>query len=268
MSQGAGAGGFRDAARTRTEALQPATVKQLLEATQSGPSDEYSVNGVGLQQVTLVARLSRVNVQVTMMSMTLDDGTGTLECVHMLPPDEDAAGKEYALQRRQLLRDGAWARIAGRVTEAGGARQVEAFMLRAVDDHNELTYHRLDVVKTMVAQTKTRKRPMGGFGGGTQGVAMGGAGVGMGMGGGGAQTIGADGLMLSQVQRAVFEYAKQRHDASNSGDGEMSISVADVARDVPAVGSAQAAKQVLDDLASDGHVYSTHDENHYAFCQV
>ncbi len=80
--------------------------------------------------------------------------------------------------------------------------------------------------------------------------------------------MGADGLMLDPTQRAVFEYAKQRHEASKMGGGDTSISVQDVMRDVPAVGSVQFAKQVLETLASDGHVYTTLDEDHYAFCQV
>lgn len=247
----------------RQDAVQPVTIKQLHDAKHDSPDDQYIVNGVSLQQVTLVARLSSVNMQVTMMSMQLDDGTGIMECVHMLPPDEDATSKEYALQKRQLLRDGAWARVVGRVVEVSGSRQVEAYRLRAVDDHNEITYHRLDTVRTFLAQTRPRQ-PKGMLQGNGNNAAMQFQ---------AGNVDDSDGLCLDPGQRAVYDYAKQRHEAGRATGGEnsekaVSISVDDVVRDVQGIGNAQNAKQILDTLTSDGYLYTTLDNEHYAFCQV
>lgn len=265
MAGGSGDGGGRDN-RARQDALQPATVKQLLEA--QGPDDQPTLNGVGLQQVTIVARLTEVVTQVTMMTMRVDDGTGTMECVLLLPPDDEhnLAARDAALARRQRLRDGAWARIVGRVVAASGRRQIEAFMVRAIDNHSEFVYHRLDVVRVFLAQTKPRKprvSPTAGAGAAVGGLSLGGSAA------GGAPSIGADGLMLGAAQRAVFEYARQRHESAKSSGVDTSVSVEDVSRDVSAIGgNAQFAKQILENLASDGHVYTTIDEDHYAFCQV
>ena len=259
-----GGGGSQRQDHRRQDAVQPCTIKQVLEAKHDSPDDQFAVNGIALQQVTLVARLSNVNVQVTMMNMSLDDGSGIIECVHMLPADEDST-REYAMQKRQLLRDGAWARVVGAVSDVGGNRQIEAYRLRAVDDHNEITYHRLDVVKTFLAQTKPR--PVKNL---PAIPNVGGAGPmdgGMGMGGNVAMQTG-DGMNLQPMHRAVYEYAKQRHEAAAAHQGESSISVEEVARDIPMVRTARQAKQVLEALASDGHVYTTLDEDHYAFCQI
>ena len=228
-------------------------MKQILEAR--GPDNELTVNGVALQQVTLVGQLSQVDTQVTVMKMRLDDGSGAIECSHMLPPDEDA-NPDAGMHRRQLLRDGTWARVVGRVMVAGGARQLEAFMLRPLADHNELTYHRLDVVRTFLAQTRPRKRA-----GPVNATAM------QGVTNGAPPAVGADGLNLNPVSRAVYEYAKQRHESNKNSD-EISISVADVVRDVPQCGSHANAKSILDQLASDGYVYTTIDDDHFAFCQM
>eukprot|EP00171_Calliarthron_tuberculosum_P001253 IDg1253t1 len=262
-----GSGGGRDN-RARQDAVQPATLKQLLEAT--GPDDQLELNGVGLQQVTVVARLVDVVTNVTMMTMRLDDGTGTLECVHLLPADEDhnASARDAALARRQRLHEGAWVRVVGRFVVASGRRQIDAFMLRAVDNHCEIVYHRLDVVRVFLSQTKPRKPRAPAASATPVGVGGGGMRMGAGM-QSGTPSLGADGLMLDPTQRAVFEYVRQRHESSKNSNEGTSVSVDDVARDVPAVGrNAQHAKQVLENLASDGHFYTTIDEDHYAFCQV
>ncbi len=134
---GGGGAGMREN-RSRQDALQPVMIKQLLDASHKGPDDQYEVNGVSLQQVTLVARLSAVNMQVTMMAMKLDDGSGEMECVHMLPPDEDQSSREYALQKRQLLRDGAWARVSGaspRLAATARSRHIAPRRRRPQRDH-------------------------------------------------------------------------------------------------------------------------------------
>jgi len=213
-------------------------VKQVLEA--AGPDDNLTINNVSLQQVTVVALLSNVETQVTMMTMTLDDGSGKINCVHMLPPDESA--NDAASFRRNSLRDGTWVRLVGRIVVASGNRQLEAYMLRAVGDHNELIYHRLDVTRTMLAQTRGKK----------------------------AANIN-DGLALEPTLRAVFDYAKQRHEDTKNIPGNMnepSFTVEDIMRDVPGCKSHKDTREALDRLASDGHVYSTTDDDHYAFCQV
>lgn len=258
-----GSGGGNDN-RARRDALQPATIKQLLEA--SGGDDQLTVNGVGLQQVTVVARLYDVVTQVTMMSMRLDDGSGTIDVVMLLPPDEanNASARDVALARRQRLRDGAWARIVGQVRVQSGHRKLEAFMVRALDNHAEIVYHRLDVVRVFLAQTQPRKpRVSPTAATGVDGLLGNSTGT-----SGGTAQLGADGLMLDPAQRSVLDYARQRCEASKNSGVDTSISLEDVARDVPSVGNVQYAKQILENLASDGHVFTTIDEDHYAYCVV
>jgi len=253
-------GGSQGENRSRQDALQPCTVKQVLEA--AGPDDNLTINNVSLQQVTVVALLSNVETQVTMMTMTLDDGSGKINCVHMLPPDESA--NDAASFRRNSLRDGTWVRLVGRIVVASGNRQLEAYMLRAVGDHNELIYHRLDVTRTMLAQTRGKKAANinnngnGNFVSTTPGGMTG-------------VTSGIDGLALEPTLRAVFDYAKQRHEDTKNIPGNMnepSFTVEDIMRDVPGCKSHKDTREALDRLASDGHVYSTTDDDHYAFCQV
>lgn len=227
---------------------------QILAA--EGPDEQLTINGVALQQVSVVGQLREVDVQVTMMSMRVDDGSGMIECVHLLPPDEDAARSDTAQARRAMLQNGAWARIVGRITNTGGQRQIEAYMLRAITDHNEITFHRLDVIRTLLAQTRPRKQTSN-----FNGTPMRGTSTPMG-------AVPGDG-MLNDLARAVFEYARQRYDQQAGSGTEGSFSVNDVIRDVPSCGNAyDKAKEVLESLASDGHVYTTLDENTYAFCKM
>lgn len=258
-----GAGGGGGDTRAGRDFVQAATIKQVLEAAHEEADDKFGVNGVVLQQVTLVARIVRVEVQVTMISMRLDDGTGEIDCSHVLAADEDMGAREYAVERRQRIKEGAWVRVVGPVQEHNGSRNVNAYRIRPVDDMNEITYHRLDVVRTFLQQSRPKNSVNSLSGATPVRSAVAKMDIAGGVGGNG-EVVGADGVCLQPNVRLVYDYVKQRHVPENT----TGVDVDDIARDLPAVGGVHAVKAAMEDLAADGHVYSTVDDNHYAFCQV
>lgn len=250
---GGGGGGYNDS-------LVAATIKQVQDADAgSGDDKHYTINGVPASQVTVVARIIKAEVQMTAISLVLDDGTGTIEGSHMLPADEDAAN-EHAVAKRQRITDGAWVRIVAGVQVVDGKRNLAVFRVRPVDDHNEIVYHRLDVVKTFLAQTRGKAGAKGGAGG-LAGGGFGGMGMNTGM--ADAENAVTDSLALNPIQRAAYDYVQARHSPDVPG-----VSVEDIMRDVPGFNSVQMVKEVMEHLASDGHVFTTVDENHYSFCHV
>lgn len=266
MTQGGGyGGGGGGGSQSRggqgyNDTVAAVTVKQVLDSI-SGDGDDknFVINGVSAGQVTIVARIISAEMQMTAISVVLDDGTGCIAGSHMLPADEEA-GNEAVIAKRQRIREWAWVRIVGGIQIVDGNRALAVFRIRPVDDFNEVVYHRLDVVRTFLAQTK-----------GTKGVG-GGNGEGMG-GGGGIQGMGTemgimdsgmvDSLALNPIQRKAYEYLQSRHTQDGVG-----VPVEDIFRDVPGFPSIHAVKEVMEHLASDGHVFTTVDENHYSFCQV
>lgn len=252
-SGGRSGGGYNDS-------LVAATIKQVHEA-QAGSGDDkhYNINGVSSSQVTLVARIIKAEVQMTAISLVLDDGTGTIDGSHMLPADEDAAN-EHAVAKRQRITDGAWVRVVAGVQVVDGKRNLAVFRVRPVDDYNEIVYHRLDVVRTFLAQTRGKAGAKGAGGG------MGAGGFGTMGGNTGVADVGnavTDSLALNPIQRAAYDYVQARHSPDGPG-----VSVEDIMRDVPGFSSIQMVKEVMEHLASDGHVFTTVDENHYSFCHV
>lgn len=233
------------------------TVKQIQDAG-SGGGDEKSflINGVAAGQVTVVGMIVSAEVQMTAISIMLDDGTGRISGSHMLPVDEEA-GSEAVIAKRQRIREGAWVRVVGGIQIVDGKRALGVFRIRPVDDMNEITYHRLEVVKTFLAQTKGSKG-VGGIGVGVRGdTGMQTDGQGM------SDSAIVDSLALNPIQKKAFVYLQSR--PSDEGSG---VSLQEIYRDVPGFPNVQAVKAVMDHLASDGHVYTTVDENHYAFCRV
>ncbi|CDF36720.1 unnamed protein product [Chondrus crispus] len=177
----------------------------------------------------------------------------------MLPADEDQSN-EHAVTKRQRIKDGAWVRVVAGIQVVDGNRNLAIFRVRPVDDHNEIVFHRLDVVATHLAQTRKKTGAKG-------------AGVGIAAGGGfgGAGNTGmadmgnavTDSLALNPIQRAAYDYVQARHAPDGPG-----VSVEDILRDVSGFSNVQSVKEVMEHLASDGHVFTTVDENHYSFCHV
>lgn len=59
--------------------MLPVSIKQLLEAKQDGPDDNYRVDGRDTNQLTLVALILGVIENSSSVCYTLDDGTGTID---------------------------------------------------------------------------------------------------------------------------------------------------------------------------------------------
>lgn len=259
MSQGGGGGGG-DSGRGYNDMLVAATIKQVLEASAgSGDDKHYNINGSPAPQVTLVAHILKAEIQMTAISLVLDDGSGTINGSHMLPADEDLSN-EHAVTKRQRITDGAWVRVVGGIQVVDGNRNLAVFRIRPVDDYNEIVYHRLDVVRTFLAQTRKSGTKPAGNGVGTAG-GFGGLGGNTGMVDMGSGIT--DSLSLNPIQRAAYDYVQARHAPDGPG-----VSVDDIKRDVPGFNSVQMVKEVMEHLASDGHVFTTVDENHYSFCHV
>lgn len=259
MSQGGGGGGGggRGGGYGRVnDAIAAVTIKQVLDAGGDGDEKNITINGTSVGQVTIVGRITATEMQMTAISIVLDDSTASMNGSYMLPVDDDASS-EMAMAKRQRIREGAWVRVVAGIQVVDGKRALALFRIRPVDDMNEVVYHRLDVVKTYLSQTKSKKAT-----GGVVGAMMAGQG-GNGMVGGGGDGGIMESLALNPMQKKAYEYLQSKH--TNDGPG---VSIEDIYRDVQGFPSLQAVKEVMEHLASDGHVFTTMDDNHYSYCQV
>ncbi|KAK1865187.1 hypothetical protein I4F81_007722 [Pyropia yezoensis] len=272
-------------------AAVPVTLKQL--STLSSQSDDaFVLNGVALSSVTFVARISTVNVLTTSAKMKMDDLTGSVGVVYWIDADsatgEGATGPDAA-KLRDLFMPHTWVRVVGKLSTFQNELNVKASHVVAVEDPNELMFHRLDVVRVFCAQTKLGSAraaggtgggvpAAGGIGGGRPGMGtpareMGAPAAGRGMGGGGMPAasgmgVGAGGggaLVegLTHVQSQLLEVIRVRSESITG------VSYGEIVTSMQSSGLSESQlRAALEVLSSEGHIFSTSDDDHYKVCEV
>ena len=216
------------------------------------------------KQITLVAKVVRIQDTSTQMTYTLDDGTGRIDVKMWV---EDDAGEANAALKEQL-RAGTYARAIGSLRHFQGAKSFVAYSMRPVADMNEVTFHGLEVI-CVSKQLKLKHGGGGGhFGAAGAGLMAGGAPpanaaygayaapkpAGGGSGGGGAFTGGFSGNISADVL-SVFN--------SDLGRGDTGVALGAVAAALQGKYTMDAIRAAVEAAVNDGHLYSTIDDNHY-----
>lgn len=134
-----------DAPRARIpdiEALRPVTIRQLLDAEQAHTTAPFTIDGVEVHQVTLVAHVTRIFVTENKIDYRLEDGTST--------PGITASqwlSDTYEESRLDFLEQGKiYARIRGRLSRWGrdGKNEVKVISIRKSTDPHEIYFHILE----------------------------------------------------------------------------------------------------------------------------
>lgn len=237
--------------RVRVGTFQPVTIHQLAVAETSSSDDTIVINNRVVGLVTFVGRILSYEEDVYMLRLRVGDCTGVLDVVYPLQPEHDQ--DPYEQRKREHIQDLAWVRVVGNANTTMGSLVIQAAYIRQVNDMNELIYHRLEVAKAYLVQTTSKPGQAD------------------------VDTEIATGMSwkentappntfpqdtreeLQGTSAAVVEYMRTRHDVSNG----VGLHINDIARNVPAAGSVAKIRETLDTLCSDGHVYSTVDENHF-----
>lgn len=218
----------------------PVTIKQILDANTEPGGDKLVTNNVNVEQVTLVVRIVEATFETTVISLMFDDCTGRISGSHILPVDDGSGSHELAVQKRQQVKQGVWTRVIGLVESTPTERRLSVYKLRAVEDFNEIIYHRLEVINVFLALTRPKaisteasnQKPAPNVAG------------------------------QPALQKRIFEYIKARHGAKP--DDDQGVSITEVCRDVG--GTPDSVREILEGFATDGHVYTTIDEFHFVYC--
>ena len=128
--------------------LSHLTIKQLREATQDHPDDNFRVDQAELFQVRIVGLILSANEQTTNVTYTVSDGTGTVDVKYWL----DEASGENPL--RQQCVEGVWIAAEGNLRDYEGQRHVLAFHVRPIQDANEIPHHFLQSVLVHCERTR------------------------------------------------------------------------------------------------------------------
>ncbi|XP_027331818.1 replication protein A 32 kDa subunit A isoform X2 [Abrus precatorius] len=235
-----------------TQGLVPVTVKQISEAYQSGDEkSNFVINGVDLNNVTLVGMVYEIAERNTDVSFTLDDGTGRIKCRRWVNETFDTKEMEEVI-------NGMYVRVYGHLKSFQGVRQLVAFSVRPVTNFDEIPFHFIDCIHNHL-RTKVKvegissahpsadsyNTPVRNASNGSQATSSNSV----------YAQYSVDGL--KDCDKLVIEYIQQHSDMSD----ERGVHVNELARELKL--PLDKIMLSLKTLGDDGLVYSTIDEDHY-----
>ncbi|CAL4069026.1 unnamed protein product [Meganyctiphanes norvegica] len=238
----------------RSQNLVPITIKQVLQS----PDDTITVAEMEVHMVQIVGVIRSVDVTSTKITYTLSDSTGTIDAVQWLETDSDDDDGS-----RSALMENTYCRLAGSVRSHQGKRNLMIFKIAPVTDLNLITTHILQVMHSQLKlENISRMQKEGGMGGGPMntGGGMSHSLVGAGNFDGGSSSAGGGGFSgvtgLTGQQNMVYQVINTSKD--EQGASRDSIYGALMGK----VGRTQVDEQ-LEFLSSEGHIYSTVDDDHF-----
>jgi len=236
----------------RSQNLVPITIKQI----QQSAEDTITVADMEVHMVQIVGIIKSVDVTSTKITYTITDSTGTIDTVQWLESDnEDDDGSRAALM------ENTYCRLAGSVRSHQGKRNLMIFKIAPITDLNLITTHILQVMHSQLKlENISKMQSDGGMGGGQ--MSTGGSGLSHSLAGTGNFDGGAGGGSFSGMsglngqQNMVYQVINQVKD--EQGVSRDSIYGALMGK----VNRGQVDEQ-LEFLSSEGHIYSTVDDDHF-----
>jgi replication factor A2 len=231
----------------RAQSIMPCTMAMIQRAEQA--DDKFTIDGIDLNQVVLVGLVRSANETATRLDYTVDDMTGPpLEVRQFVDNDENTPEDE----RTVLIRENIYVRVHGHVRAFAGKRSVVAFRVSPIVDMNEVTTHILEVIHAHVYLTRNSSTPMD-----TSTVS--GSKAPSTFDNGGGET----GFPRSaQLDIGLNPQQQQVLNAIRTCMDEQGISIAVVCSRLKSM-SQTAIRDAVDFLSSEGHIYSTVDDEHY-----
>uniref|UniRef100_A0A7S0ZHX2 Replication protein A C-terminal domain-containing protein n=1 Tax=Timspurckia oligopyrenoides TaxID=708627 RepID=A0A7S0ZHX2_9RHOD len=265
---GSGAGGGSEQRRQQT--CTPVTIKMILEADNSNGDESFTVNDVVLNQVTCVANIAAVEPLSTNITITLNDFTGSIVGNLWSNNYEETHEME---DHASVWTPGKTVRFFGTIQSMEGVRTVRLSRIMPVTDFNEITFHRLDVIREQLRVTKglASSGMKNSTGLGMPQAAVGGypTNVGPVPQFGGAVAInnpsmlgaGFTGNGMSPVQDAVMNMITVK-----SGSNPNGVYLEDIANELRSKFPRADVQAALEFLQSEGHIYNTISEQHFQPC--
>jgi len=271
---GAAAAGESPAKKLRAspekQSLVPLTVFQILSA-RLAPDETFRLQNafdasreIALHHITFVGMIMEVVEATTNVSYMVDDGTGRIEVKVFVSNQEQG----YLERKKHEWREGVYVRVYGQLRTWMERSHVMAFRVQRITDFNEITYHGLSVIHSLLGKPPAPAGPASAaaaaamppaYGGGAPAAAAASVAAAVGYGGGAAAEAAA--APVGGVTHAVLNVITTmgRTPAyARAGPSRRDI-IASLSRDY----SPDAVNGAIQMLLSDGLVYGTTDEDHF-----
>lgn len=219
-------------------------------------------DGRETHEVKIVAAVRDMDIQSTMVNYTVEDGTGILEVKQWMNQEGNQPN-----QLPETPQENMYVRITGMVKEFNGTRSITAQSIRKVSTGNELTHHMLEVVYSAQKHEKKKtttnmhtKMPQSAM------ISPYGMNTSMSM------TNSSPALALNMNNQhfsAAQESGNDLHDTVLNFikvEGEQSDIGADIKECIRSLAGTYSEQQImksLSHLSSEGHIYSTVNEESF-----
>ncbi|KAM9255878.1 replication protein A 32 kDa subunit [Cariama cristata] len=225
--------------RIRSQNIVPCTVSQLLAAEQV--DETFRIRDVEISQVTIMGIIRHAEKAPTNILYKVDDMTAAPMDVRQWV-DTDEAGSENV-----VVPPGTYVKVAGHLRSFQNKKSLVAFKIMPLENMNEFTTHILEIVNAHMILRKNlmsaSRVPQSFSSAGLSDVG--------GYGGGGSLPV--NGLTAHQSQ--VLNLIKNCPVPEGMSLQELKLQLHNM--------SMSTIKQAVEFLSSEGHIYSTVDDDHY-----
>lgn len=234
--------GEKKSSAQRAHNVMPINIRDILDS----PDEKLKIEDSEVHMVTFIGTVEQIESKQTNVSYTIRDDTGSIEVVQWIE------GEGNPMSHIQVM-EGNFCRVVGSIRQTQDRRHVMAFRVAKLASANEITTHLLE---TQWIRMKLRqlKKKMGQPVSTSSGAAIGGMAGPLASSSNNTANAGIPGLtsfqtlVYSIIQATTVETGMEKSQIYNSVKGKMGP------RDVDAA---------LEFLCSEGHIYSTVDEDHF-----
>lgn len=125
--------------QTRTS-LTPVTIRQISEATQHVPDGEFSIHNLSLNMVSFVGIVRKVENQTSAVTVTVEDGTGSVEIKRWIEEKETTAAEQTEMFQAMV---NTYVYVTGALKQFNQKKGVQQARFTQITDHNQVLYHML-----------------------------------------------------------------------------------------------------------------------------
>jgi replication factor A2 len=253
---GGGSGGRSSARKSYDEqTIQPVTVSMCLSSyPEEDGTGEQLADGRKLYHVKIVGAVRSVEDFSTNCLYGIEDGTGLIEVKQWIDSNDCTALHQL---REACNKEGSYLIIVGQIKDYDGKKTIVADSVRPISTGNEISHHFLEVVYTAESYKRLNLSP---YGTNTvlkqhSNVCFGGI-----SGGASLRQFGSHGNDSDSLRDTVLTFIRTEGDYSETG-----ANVPSCVQRLQGRHTEHDIRKVIEDLAAEGHIYSTIDENNYKF---
>ncbi|NXK85937.1 RFA2 protein, partial [Formicarius rufipectus] len=224
--------------RSRSQNIVPCTVSQLLAAEQV--DETFRICDVEISQVTVVGIIRHAEKAPTNILYKVDDMTAAPMDVRQWVDTDEAGGENV------VVPPGTYVKVAGHLRSFQNKKSLVAFKIMPLENMNEFTTHILEIVNAHMILRKnltSALRAPPAFPAGISDVGS----------FGGGSSLPVNGLSAHQSQ--VLNLIKSCPVPEGMSLQELKLQLHSM--------SMSTIKQAVEFLSSEGHIYSTVDDDHY-----